>query len=477
MGADPRAQLAPGFEVTKSVRLVEPLGRGGMGSVWVAEHAGLRTRVVVKFMSPDLASSEGAAARFAREAAACAQVKSPHVVQMLDHGVTEGNVPFIVMELLEGHDLSTALARGVLAPEETLTVVSQVAKALSRAHAAGILHRDIKPENIFLCEHEGERFAKLLDFGIAKSTEALDSQTKTGQVVGTPFYMSPEQITGAKTLDATADLWSLGVVTFEALTGQRPFRGETIGGLAVAIVSGPMPVPSRVRAGLPPSFDRWFARACSRQVEERFATAKDFADALKLALVGSGPFSLPAGPIDPDASRPSFANAPTVESMPTPAHVTASTGEAASVGVSIKPRSSKPRWPLFAAAGGIVVLGGAAVLGRFGGTSGAGGGTATATASATASASATSTSTPTSIATPTASASASATPTPTPTASATPSAAASASAHPIHAATGRPFVSRPAASASTPSAGTTPSASTAPTVAPSASAGGQREIF
>jgi serine/threonine-protein kinase len=342
MGADPRKQLAPGLEVTKSVRLLEPLGKGGMGAVWLAEHLALKTKVVVKFMSPELAASEAAVARFGREAAAAAQVKSPHVVQMLDHGVTDDNIPFIVMEHLEGHDLSTQLAKhGPLPPEEVAVIVTQVAKALGKAHSAGILHRDIKPENIFLTEIEGERFVKLLDFGIAKSTEnQLDSETKTGQVVGTPFYMSPEQITGVKNLDAGADLWSLGVVAFEAVTGQRPFRGETIGGLAVAIVSGATPVPSQVWPGLPPAFDEWFARACSRDVTKRFQTAREMADALNAVFRGTA--IAPLSGSDPEISRPSFVNAPTVASMPKPPVAMASTGEAGSVGVSIKPGAGKP---------------------------------------------------------------------------------------------------------------------------------------
>jgi serine/threonine-protein kinase len=271
--------------------------------------------------------------------------------------VTDRNVPFIVMELLEGRDLASLLAeRGPLEPDEVLSIVTQVGKALSRAHAANVLHRDIKPENIFLTDVEGESFVKLLDFGIAKLTEATrlpDSKTKTGQVVGTPFYMSPEQITGSEALDHGADLWSLGVVAFEAMTGRRPFTGETIGGLAVAIVSGPMPVPSRVRPGIPPGFDAWFARACARETDKRFASAKEMADALKLALGGSAPRTVPPIPSSgPEASRPSFAHAPTVESSPAPPiRIPASTGENASVGVSIGPaRARRAALPLAGAA-------------------------------------------------------------------------------------------------------------------------------
>src|SRR4051794_29320506 len=164
-----------------------------MGAVWLADHHGLKTQVVVKFMLVGLDSSDAARTRFSREAAAAAQVKSPHVVQMLDHGVTDAGVPFIVMEHLEGHDLGDEIkSRGAIEPAKVIVIVSRIAKALTKVHAAGLLHRDIKPDNIFLCDGEEDVFAKLLDFGIAKNNAAgqgdgpIDSETKTGQIVGTP---------------------------------------------------------------------------------------------------------------------------------------------------------------------------------------------------------------------------------------------------------------------------------------------------
>src|SRR5262249_26790203 len=156
-----------------------------MGSVWVADHLALHTSVVVKFMTQDLAANPDARARFAREAAATAQVKSPHVVQTLDHGITEDGRPYIVMELLEGRDLASQLtAGGRMSARDVAFIVTQLARALDRAHARGIVHRDIKPENIFLCDTgDGEVFVKLLDFGIAKaSIPKLDGSTKTGSL-------------------------------------------------------------------------------------------------------------------------------------------------------------------------------------------------------------------------------------------------------------------------------------------------------
>jgi serine/threonine-protein kinase len=283
-----------GMMVTSNVRLLRPLGEGGMGSVWVAEHLSLRTNVVVKFMAEDLAKSPEALARFSREAAAASQVKSPHVVQMFDHGVLDSGAPYIVMELLEGRDLEQQLrASGPLQPREVVAIVAQLARALAKAHERGIMHRDIKPSNVFLCDAGGgELFVKLLDFGIAKGPGSgggvgiVGSTTRTGSFIGSPFYMSPEQVIGAKTIDFKTDLWSLGVVAFEALTGDKPFFAETVGALALKIHRDPIPVPSEVKPGLAPAVDAWFARACAREPAERYASAKDMAEALAVAVTG-----------------------------------------------------------------------------------------------------------------------------------------------------------------------------------------------
>lgn len=304
--------------VTPSVRLVRPLGHGGMGSVWVADHLALRTQVVVKFIASDLRDSKEANERFSREAAAAAQVKSPHVVQTFDHGFTPEGVPYIVMELLEGRDLGAVLEEhGVCEPALVVEIVGQLARALDRAHARGIVHRDIKPGNIFLCDGGGgEVFTKLLDFGIAKGVDApkIDSATKTGSVMGSPYYMSPEQILGSRGLDHRSDLWSVGVVAFEALTGHRPFDAETMGGLAIRIHSEPLPVPSHLNPALSPHVDAWFARACARQASERFDSATEMADALASAVAGGPLRSLaPASRLPPSSSQGErFTSAPTM---------------------------------------------------------------------------------------------------------------------------------------------------------------------
>jgi len=294
-------QLRSGMIVTPTIRLVTLLGKGGMGSVWIADHLALRTQVVVKFMSMELAANADAVERFSREAAAAAQAKSPHVVQMLDHGITPEGLPFIVMEKLEGHDLAKDLeAYRRLSVARTAEIIGQVCKALARAHERGIVHRDIKPDNIFLCEVSGgETFVKVLDFGIAKGGDmplSGSSGTRTGAMIGTPYYMSPEQLVGAKGIDHRTDLWSLGVVAYQCVVGAKPFDAETFGALTLLIHSNPLPVPSASHPGVPPAFDAWFARACARDPALRFASAKELADALSSAAHAEGaPWSAPGG--------------------------------------------------------------------------------------------------------------------------------------------------------------------------------------
>jgi serine/threonine protein kinase len=279
-------RFAVGSMVGANLRLARKLGEGGMGSVWVADHLTLETQVAVKFMSETLVKDGEAIARFNKEATAAARVKSRHVVQTLDSGLTGDGIPFIVMELLSGEDLGGRLARvGTLSVHETETLVRQTCKALAQAHAQGIVHRDIKPENIFFTESDGEPVIKILDFGIAKrlGTESFFA-TSAGALMGTPLYMSPEQIMGSTDVRDASDLWSLGVVAYQALTGKLPFTGETLGSIIVAVNQAVHVAPSRVREDLPQGIDDWMARALAREPAERFASARDMADQLGVAL-------------------------------------------------------------------------------------------------------------------------------------------------------------------------------------------------
>ncbi len=271
-------------------RLVRPLGHGSQASVWVAEHLALTTQVAVKLIDPDLAKREDARERFRREATAAAQLRSAHVVQIIDHGI-DGDQPFIVMELLDGEDLFERLdKRGRLTLRDTSKIVTQVARALNRAHAAGIVHRDLKPENVFLVTNEDEEIVKVFDFGVAKISDpqkAVMQKTSVGQLIGTPHYMSPEQVKGTGEVDFHADLWALGVITFQCVTGNLPFDAEGVGDLLIKITIGDLPVPSKVLSGLPPAFDIWFAKACHRDPNQRFESAREMSEALARAVRGA----------------------------------------------------------------------------------------------------------------------------------------------------------------------------------------------
>ncbi len=282
--------LAAGMYVTPNVCLIRQVGEGGMGSVWLAEHQALHTHVAVKFVSAELAKTEPLILeRFKREAALCAQIKSPYVVQTYDHGVMADGRPYIVMELLEGESLQDRLNRsGPLSFTDTRTVISQTCKALTRAHKLGIVHRDIKPDNLFLTpDEDGPFLLKVLDFGIAKQTGLSRSSkmTSTGSMVGTPEYMSPEQVLKGEAVDFRSDLWAVAVVAYHCLTGNVPFQAETLGSLCVAIANARFKRPGEVRTDLPPSVDAWFKNALALEPSERNASAKELAQTFALALL------------------------------------------------------------------------------------------------------------------------------------------------------------------------------------------------
>jgi serine/threonine-protein kinase len=279
-----------GRVLSSRYRLESQLGEGGMGAIWRAEHLALGVPVAVKLIDPAISRDESMLARFLREAQAAASLRSPHVVTVLDYGVDEGR-PFIVMELLEGENLRHRLKRlGRLGPSDTARILSHVARAVGRAHEAGIIHRDLKPENVFLVQNEDDELAKVLDFGVAKldQGDALPSatRTRTGTLLGTPHYMSPEQVQGNKVVDYRSDLWSLGVIAFECLTGLRPFDSPGLGDLVLRICTYPIPVPSSL-ASVPAEFDRWLTRALARDPNERFQSARELAESLRDAL-GAG---------------------------------------------------------------------------------------------------------------------------------------------------------------------------------------------
>jgi serine/threonine protein kinase len=276
------APLGNGLVIAGKYRLDRALARGGMGSVWVARHLGLDMPVAIKFMDVSMASLGEALVRFEREARLSARIRSPHVVEVLDYGTDLGR-PYIVMELLIGEHFGERLRReGRLWLPDAASIVLQVAKALRRAHEAGVVHRDLKPANVFLSRVDDDEIVKLLDFGIAKAGWGEDGGevTQTGVVLGSPSYMSPEQVRGIKYIDHRSDLWSLGVLLFRALTGQMPFQGDSNLDVALRIAGEPCPAATSVAPDLPPEIDELLARALARDREERFQSAREMAAAI-----------------------------------------------------------------------------------------------------------------------------------------------------------------------------------------------------
>jgi eukaryotic-like serine/threonine-protein kinase len=274
--------------VAGKYRLLSVLGRGGMATVWRAQHLQLGAAVAVKLIDAKPAGRTEAFRRCRNEARAAAAIRSPHVVQVLDFGMDQATGrPFIVMEALEGESLRDRLARrGRLSLAETCRIVTEVARALGRAHDAGIVHGDLKPANVFLVHNDGDEIAKVLDFGSARlrTPDALGAlAATTGGMIGSPCYMSPEHI-GGEPVDQRTDLWALAVVAFECMTGRRPFYASDIGKLVLQICVHPIPTPSQV-ATVPAAFDHWFSGAARREVDRRFQSAREMADALRGAYL------------------------------------------------------------------------------------------------------------------------------------------------------------------------------------------------
>jgi serine/threonine-protein kinase len=291
-----------GDVIAERYELRELVGEGGMGAVWRARHIQLESDVALKLMSAAIAAQPDALHRFLREARAAARLTSSHVVKVFDYGV-DGTTPFIAMELLAGESLRQRLDReGALSPAATLSVIRHATRALSKAHAEGIVHRDLKPENLFLTQQE-EEVLKVLDFGVAKlsttTSGGLSTSTRTGAVLGTPFYMSPEQARGIKAIDHRSDIWSLGVIAYECLIGRLPFDSEGFGDLVLKICTLPPPVPSAV-ATVPAGFDAWFARVVERDPEQRFQSVDEMLEVLQGVLgevpVGSASASVQVAP-------------------------------------------------------------------------------------------------------------------------------------------------------------------------------------
>jgi eukaryotic-like serine/threonine-protein kinase len=274
----------PDDVIAGKYRLVRVLGEGGMGIVYEACHVRLRQRVAIKMLRPSLTTRYKVVVRFEREARAAAQLRGAHVAKVIDVDATPDGFPYIVMEFLEGRNLSQVLSESRSLPvHQVVGWVLETCCAIAEAHDLGIVHRDLKPSNLFLAVEAGRAVVKVLDFGISKLEDDSDDAsltTTTQGALGTPNYMSPEQVRSAKHVDARTDIWSIGVILYELLTGTLPFKGATSTAVGAAIVADAVPSLRELRSDLPAELEAIVIKALSKRVEDRFADVRSMAAAL-----------------------------------------------------------------------------------------------------------------------------------------------------------------------------------------------------
>jgi serine/threonine protein kinase len=281
-GSRPRSEVslpAPGDNIGGKYDITRILGSGAMGVVYEAIHTRLHQRLAIKVLRPDVKEFHAVVERFEREAHATARLRSVHAARVIDVDALPNGLPYIVMEYLEGRGLDAELgAVGPMPVETAVDIVSQVAQAMIEAHSLGIIHRDLKPANVFVCRVGGRAVAKVLDFGISK-VEDESRLTGAGEWFGTPSYSSPEQMQAVVEADARCDVWSLGVILFELLTGRVPFEGTTVQ-VITQVLMNPVPWPVTLRPDLPPGLARAVMKALERDREKRFQSMREMADAL-----------------------------------------------------------------------------------------------------------------------------------------------------------------------------------------------------
>ena len=339
-------------------RLLEPIGEGGMGVVWMAEHEMLGRRAAIKLLHPSFTAREDVVQRFFNEARAATAIADPGIVQIFDFGYHEDGSAYLIMELLEGETLHARLKRGPFVIVDALRIMRMVASSLGAAHAAKIIHRDLKPENIFLVKDAGvsggER-AKILDFGIAKLNNAASAQqTNASLVIGTPAYMSPEQCRGAGQVDARSDVYSMGCVLFALITGRPPFIAPGGGELIAMHLLTPAPMPSELVKGVPSEVEDLVMACLDKEAGNRPANGHELAAALGEML---GASASPGADARPSIARLSKRATP-VTGVPllipagpgsAPTTVSGATGQTAAVS---PPRSRGWLYPVIAALAG-----------------------------------------------------------------------------------------------------------------------------
>jgi serine/threonine-protein kinase len=376
---DDEGMIGPGDVIAGKYRIERVLGRGGMGVVVAAEHLRLGEKVAIKFLLPGALNNADALGRFDREARAAAKIKSEHVAKVLDVSNLENGAPYMVMEHLEGNDLAQVVRKkGALPIAEACTFMLQVCEVLAEAHALGIVHRDLKPGNLFVTTRaDGTAAIKVLDFGISKmmeggaTSEPQAALTATDTVLGSPIYMSPEQMTTPKAVESRADIWSFGATLYMLLTAKPPFDGDSIAQVCGMILLGKAPSLLEIRADAPPELAAIVTKCLQRNIEDRWRNVGELAAALApfagesgrlsaeraqrvLETTGSLGKHLPASTIAAaSAAETSVSITGSVTStdraMPKTMVGWANTGEGA-----IEMPRAKPKWPLYA--GGVALV-------------------------------------------------------------------------------------------------------------------------
>jgi eukaryotic-like serine/threonine-protein kinase len=285
-GPDSAAGVRQGDILAGKYRVERVLGVGGMGVVVAAHHIQLDEKVALKFLLPEALGNPEAVARFAREARAAVKIKSEHVARVSDVGTLPNGSPYMVMEYLEGGDLAAWIKqRGALPIEQAVEFVLQACVAVADAHALGIVHRDLKPANLFCIRRsDGQLTIKVLDFGISKMNDvsgvAAGSVTRTSALMGSPLYMSPEQMRSSKDVDSLTDIWALGIILFELITARPAFLAESVTELAIKVASEPTPAIQSLRADVPAGLAAIVARCLEKDRRRRFANVAELAIAL-----------------------------------------------------------------------------------------------------------------------------------------------------------------------------------------------------